>query len=122
MLHQALIGHIPNICSMICAKFMAAALVIRAVRGRSILHGLCDSQGEESLRYSGSPMDSGQSGRTFRIMLMHNNIHRDYANFHITSTAAAQCLTGDHFDSSFIVQIEHTWNTITSFRWLRYEL
>ena len=69
-------------------------------------------------------MDGGQSGGTFGTVIMNNNIHCDYANCHITSTAAAQCLTGEHFDPLLIFQVpnRHTWNTITSFRWLTYVL
>ena len=89
MLHRSLIDHIPDVCSMICAKLLAAALVIRAIRGRSsIFLGLC----ENGVRYSGSPMGSGQRSRTFGTVIMHNNIHCDYANCHITSTAASHCL------------------------------
>ena len=119
MLHRSLIGHIPDVCSMICAKLLAAALVIRArIISNTVLTWPC----EDSLRYSVSPMDGGQSGGTFGTVIMNNNIHCDYANCHITSTAAAQCLTGEHFDPLLIVQIEHTWNVITSFRWLTYVL
>ena len=104
---------------MICAKLLAAALVIRA---RIISKTVLARTVRRSLRYSVSPMDGGQSGVTFDMVIMHNNIHCDYANWHITSTAAAQCLTGDHVDPLLIVQIEHTWNVITSFRWLTYVL
>ena len=119
MLHRSLIGHIPDVCSMICAKLLAAALVIRA---RIISNTVLTWPFEDSLRSSVSPMDGGQSGGTFGTVIMNNNIHCDYANCHITSTAAAQCLTGEHFDPLLIVQIEHTWNVITSFRWLTYVL
>ena len=37
-------------------------------------------------------MDGGQSGGTFGTVIMNNNIHCDYANCHITSTAASHCL------------------------------
>ena len=117
MLHRSLIGHIPDVCSMICAKLLAAALVIRArIISNTVLARAV------RIRYSVSPMDGGQSGGTFGTVIMNNNIHCDYANCHITSTAAAQCLTGEHFDPLLIVQIEQTWNVITSFRWLTYVL
>ena len=104
---------------MICAKLLAAALVIRA---RIISNTVLARAVRRNLRSSVTPMDGGQSGGTFGTVIMHNNISCDYANWHITSTAAAQCLTGDHVDPLLIVQIEHTWNVITSFRWLTYVL
>ena len=89
MLHRSLIGHIPDVCSMICAKLLAAALVIRA---RIISNTVLTWPFEDSLRSSVSPMDGGQSGGTFGTVIMNNNIHCDYANCHITSTAASHCL------------------------------
>ena len=103
MLHRSLIGHIPDVCSMICAKLLAAALVIRA---RIISNTVLTWPFEDSLGSSGSPMDGGQSGGTFGTVIINNNIHCGYANCHITSTAAAQCLTGEHFDPLLIFQID----------------
>ena len=88
---------------MICAKLLAAALVIRArIISNTVLTWPC----ENSLRFSVTAMDGGQSGGTFGTVITHNNISCDYANWHITSTAAAQCLTGEHFDPLLIVQID----------------
>ena len=82
MLHRSLIGHIPDVCSMICAKLLAAALVIRA---RIISNTVLTWPFEYSLRSSVSPMDGGQSGGTFGTVIINNTIHCGYANCHITS-------------------------------------